>query len=530
MERGKRLSRSNVIGRQGEIAFEAWALDHHLSPNKAGTDLGVDFFCQVMAPLAGSKSIEGAGHVLGAQVKTVGDEEKPRLRLDRIDATDLLRQTQATCLFGLRLSDTNVRFQFLTKEFMDRLLDFLDTDHEHLSIAYTDMSDDANLFSRLLRKYVNPFEQLQLRIHLIRRRVTRAIPGSAVEVASSEGETVFQAYVPSVSSALMVAPSAREQLRLKVLRGGNIEPGKDDVELHPAILDALVETRSSRLELASVRPEKVKLGIRWEDNQAMEQFERHTYETEVAFVHRAGLRLTWNTKPERAPEGLVHTMESEIFRPAARSGLSGSVLKFLQLFRPGAVLSLPGNWELPLSSFGPSLEQIGQAVDPIPDLCNALGFSLSRVLLSDIEDEEFARSTRLLEALLLKDVSVGEWANSFIVGPAADLPIEQVPTVPIALSVPLVLNWKDMGIVIRLECDGDGFLHEGLLCGIRLKQQNSWKIEKTKRYNKSVYPELWIAKDWPPLPIGTGSMGVRDWTFDPARAPSLDAVIKKQND
>lgn len=135
MERGKRLSRSNVIGKQGELAFQAWALDHHLSPNKAETDIGLDFFCQVMAPVAGAASIEGAGPTLGAQVKSFDDDEKPRLKLSRIDATDLLRQTQATCLFGLRLADSSVRFQFLTNEFMDRLLDFLDTDHEHFSIA-----------------------------------------------------------------------------------------------------------------------------------------------------------------------------------------------------------------------------------------------------------------------------------------------------------------------------------------------------------------------------------------------------------
>jgi hypothetical protein len=83
--------------------------------------------------------------------------------------------------------------------------------------------------------------------------------------------------------------------------------------------------------------------------------------------------------------------------------------------------------------------------------------------------------------------------------------------------------------VIQLECDGDGFLHDGLICGVRLKQQKSWKIEKTKRYDKSVCPELWIAEDWPPLPIGTGEIGVRNWTFDAATAPSLEAVIKKQN-
>src|SRR5579863_9861290 len=126
MDRGKRLSRSNVIGKDGELAFARWALRHHLSANKADTDIGLDFFCQVMSEVEGSKSLEGAGSILGAQVKTVDDEEKPSVELNRIDVTDLLRQKQVTCLFGLRLSDESVHFQFMTKDFIDKLLEFLE--------------------------------------------------------------------------------------------------------------------------------------------------------------------------------------------------------------------------------------------------------------------------------------------------------------------------------------------------------------------------------------------------------------------
>jgi hypothetical protein len=79
---------------------------------------------------------EGTGPILGAQVKTVDDEEQPRLKLNRIDATDLLRQSQATCLFGIRLSDKSIHFQFLTKEFIDQLLSFLQTTSAEFSIVY----------------------------------------------------------------------------------------------------------------------------------------------------------------------------------------------------------------------------------------------------------------------------------------------------------------------------------------------------------------------------------------------------------
>jgi hypothetical protein len=527
MDRGKRLSRGNVIGRQGELDFAKWALDQRLSANKAEVDLGVDFFCQVMVPVEGSLSLEGAGPTLSAQVKTVEENDKPRLKLDRIDATDLLRQTQATCLFGLLLSDKSVHFQFLTRDFIDELLRFLESKNQQFSISFGSMSSDPNLFQRLLKKYVNPFEQLQLRIHLIQGRIKTAIPGSDISIKSTDEDTVCEIYVPSASSAFAVDPSAREEVRLKVLREGVIDPRQAGVNLHPAILHALKETQSTRLKLAGVAAEKIKVAIRWQDKTAVERFLRHTYGTEIAYVHRAGLRLTMNTRAEKKPDGYVHAMESEIFLPSHPATLTGNTLLFFRLFQPGAVLSLRSDWELPLSSFGDSLENIGEAVDQLPDLCLALSLPRARLLLADLKNEEFARSVWLLQALLLKSIPIGELVRGFIVGPAADLPIEDVPTVPISIMVPLVLNWKDTGIVIWLDCNGDGFLHEGLLCGIRLRQQLSWRIEKTGRHEKSIYPELWVSKDWPAIQIGSEANGAQDWRFDPAHSLPLEAIVRK---
>lgn len=171
MDRGKRLSRSNVIGEKGEPLFRSWALDHHLTANKTTTDIGIDFFCQLMAPVGDADSGEGQGPLLAAQVKTVEDGDDARLMLDRIDATNLLRQTHATRIFGICLSDGSVHFQFIDRAFIDRLVAFLQGDHEHLSISYKTMADEANLFLRLLKRYTHSFEQTQLRVHLIQQRV-----------------------------------------------------------------------------------------------------------------------------------------------------------------------------------------------------------------------------------------------------------------------------------------------------------------------------------------------------------------------
>jgi hypothetical protein len=530
MDRGKRLSPSNIIGRKGEHAFAQWALDHLLSANKADLDIGVDFFCQVLSPVAGTDSLEAAGPVLGAQVKTVEDADKPRLRLNRVDAENLLRQTQVTSLFGIHLSDQDVHFQFLTKNFADQLLDFLDGKTEEVLIPFASMSDDWTLFRRLLPKYANPFEQLQLRVHIIQRRVKRAIPGASLKINSTDADTVCQVYVPQPTAAFTVLESAREEVRLNVLRGGIdgiLDPQLEGVAFHPAILNALKETQSSRLELGFSNPKRAKVGIRWQDQQVFEPFDIHTYGTEVAYVHRTGLRLTMNTEAEKTSEGYVHAMEAELFRPRTAESLKGGALSFLRLLKPGAILTLRPGWNLPLSAFGDSLQNIGSAIDAIPELCRSLGLPLSQIALADIKDEEFARTLWFLEALLLKGVPLGQMVNGFIVGPAGDLLPKEIPTVPISLHLPIVLNWKETGIVIWAECDGEGFIYEGLLCGIRVRQHRNWAIEKTDCYKKSMYPELWVAKDWPAIPIGSKDTNSRTWTFDPAATLPFEATIRK---
>ncbi len=525
MDRGKRLSRGNIIGKKGEMAFEQWALDNQLSPNKADTDLGVDYFCQIMRAVSGSKSLEGAGSILAAQVKTVEDSERPRLVLNRIDATDLLRQTQTTCLFGLCLADGSVHFQFLTKNFIDLLTEFLEGERKELTIPYRQMSSDGAHFAKLLGKYSNPYEQLQLRIHLVTRRVRNAIVGAKLSVQSYEEGTVLQVFVPWEASAFTVESSLRDSVRLRVLRGGGISSDVAGVQLHPVIMEALNDMGGASLNVTSVAEEIVNVGIQYQGVTATERFSRYRYESEIAYVHRAGLRLTYDTQPTRIDEAYVHRLECEIFEPLHRVPLKGKVLVFFGLFRPGAILSLRPDLSLPLASFGDSLEHLGEAMGPIPHLCKALGLSLSRCALPDLKDEEFVRSAWFLEALLLKGIDIGRMVRGFVLGPAADLPIEQVPTSPISISVPVVLNWKDRGITVWIECDGVAFMHGDLICGVQFTRQRSWKIAKGQRHSKSKAPEMWISREWPAIPIGDSLSGTHTLSLEPCNSRSLEAVI-----
>lgn len=527
VDRGKRLSRSNLIGEDGELLFRRWALKHRLTANKVNQDIGIDFFCQVTAPVPGSTSFEGRGPVLGAQVKTVQDGEDARLIIDRIDAIDLLRQTQATCVFGIRLSDESVHFQFMDRNFINRLVTFLDTENDELTISYKALADDSAHFLRLLERYTNPFEQMQLRVYLIQQRINSGIPGSRFSVDSAGEETRSMIAVPWIPSAFAINENAREQVRLKFLREGSIDLEEEGIELHPVIGEALRATNSSAAVLSGVGAVMTKVKVRLDHTTVVQPFEYSEFGTEKNFVHRSGLRITIDRTTRKLSDGHhYHSMESEVFRPQRPTPLSGNAFNFFRLFRPGASIELQPGWEAPLETFGESLTSLGEAVNAWPDLCKALKLPLQRLCLGDLQDEEFSRTAWFLEALLIRNLSISMLVNGVLVGPAADKSPDQLSTTPVLASVPLALNWKDAGIVVWLECEAETYLFEDLVCGFQLKEHISWQIQKTGRLDKSIYPEVWFFRDWPAVPIREGLSGVMSWKYEENSKRPFEAIIR----
>jgi hypothetical protein len=115
---GKRMSEFQQIGKLGEDYFQYWAATHHINATKAAFDIKIDFLCQGLAPVPGSKSVEGTGSMFEAQIKTVqSGGPLSRVVLERKDATDLLRQTQATSIFAVQLDSHAVFFKFLDEDF-----------------------------------------------------------------------------------------------------------------------------------------------------------------------------------------------------------------------------------------------------------------------------------------------------------------------------------------------------------------------------------------------------------------------------
>ncbi|SEG71121.1 protein of unknown function [Bryocella elongata] len=518
------MSKSNQTGNQGEEYFAYWASKHRLAATKAKTDIGVDYLCQVLAPVDQSESWEGTGSMIGAQVKTVADSPNPNLKLDRKDAMDLLRQAQATCLIGVLLATEEVYFRFLDETVIDLLLDFLATKDKSTSFNFDQMSNDPKAFEEALPDITNSFRQAQLRVYLLKQRIHRAIPGSDVEVVSGSQATTSHVRVPSINDVFSIRPEAHASVRAQIFEDGLIDPNTVGVDFHEEIRRLIAQTRSRQVTILGAAESVETVTLTSGADTAKQIFALRQFGDEWALVHEAGLRLTLSSA-RKTKNGYVHFVESTIFAPKFAHPLNKATFRFFSLLKPGASLCIGQGKPFPLATFGTSAQTIGPAVEAYLLLAEGLEISSSDFQLSDLLDEEFARTLFVLDQLLLKGATLAHILPGFVIGPGARNPKKKLPTEPVEARIPLVLNWKAIGIEIWVECTAEAFVYETKFCGFRVVSQRSWTIQKTEHWKKSIYPEAWFFSDWPPIHIGSKVKPVSTWT--PSEGLPLEAEIRR---
>jgi hypothetical protein len=503
MGRGKRVARSNLIGREGEHIFERWALRNGLSAVKADEDIGIDYFCQVLSQVQGSTSLEGTGGVLGVQVKSTAVVNQPSLTLYKIDAEDLLRQKQATCVVGVHLPTEMVHFQFLNRTFLDELLRFVGSSRKTLSLRFDALSSDLDLFRRQLVKLTDPAEQAMLRLHLMQKRLQTAIPHSTVQVELTATGKSYRVDLPWMSSAFSVDPSVRDAVRVAMFQEGFIDPTQQGVRLHPQLEHIFEAGQTSTVTIRGNFQKVERVTIHSGEKTASQPFDFYVFEDEFSFVHRDGLQLTFSRARQNG-DRFEHHFEHDLFIPKYPRALKGAALSFFRLFREGASLALGDIVNLDLTQFGEHLIEFGRDLEATLQVFEGLELSRSSFFLHDLKDEEFSRACWILEALFLKSIPLEELTRGFILGPAQEAPLRDLEKPRFSMSVPIALNVKETGVIVWGECLAEGFVYEGQLRGLRiLKQHSLSKIEKRPRLTKSQYPELWIHKEWPGIPIGS---------------------------
>ncbi len=199
-------------------------------------------------------------------------------------------------------------------------------------------------------------------------------------------------------------------------------------------------------------------------------------------------------------------MEARLFKGSVSLGLGAQDLRFFQLIRPNALFSWHGS-SRGVETWGEALPRLGRSVVAIERVIAAIGLDLREFYLGDLRDEEFATSLGFLEALLIQKTPAENIIPAFIVDPDEGRDIDDVPTKAVIIELPVVLNVSTTGVVVWVRARSAMFLAEdGSWCGLRVQEQLDCKYEIHPRFEKSPYPELWVTRSWPTIPI-TGFAG-----------------------
>lgn len=494
------------IGKKGESLFETWAVDHHLSPNKTDEDLGVDFFCQVLRSKDASTSEDVTGAVLGVHVRATEGKTRPRILLDRIDAIDLLQHSHPACLIGIQANTGQIGVLFVEESFIDRLQDFLRSSRKTLSIRLDEMELDSAKFDRKLMDHVRPGVQQRVAVYKAQRTIQSVAPGASLSVqhTSSGGSAVVD--LPWVTSALTIDPKTRDDVRVLAFEKGKSPDEWPGVSLRPEFLPLLDLADGPAFLRGAVEREE-EMVVECDGQRASTTFRIRRAADEFAYVHELGLALVSSDRRRRQKEW-VHEMEARLFRGSTSLGDGTDALPFFRLLRVGAQFVRSGA-PISIDTWGEATSRIGCSVHAIENVVRVLGLNLRDFYLGDLQDEEFGNSLGFLDALLIENSPAGELIPAFIADPDLEGDVDSMPTENVTMDLPVVLNLQAVGIVIWIRARVAMFLSaDRKWCGVRVLEQLKWSHSVHPRIEKSAYPELWMMRFWPTVPIGQFQPGV----------------------
>ena len=148
---------------------------------------------------------------------------RPRIKLTREDAENLLRQTHPACVVALNPNTGPVAFRFLDDAFSKALEEFLRSNRTSMTLRLKEMDTSLELFDRTLRELRRPGAQYRLRIESVRRQLSQTFPGSDLSIESS-GVGALNAFVnvPWIGSIFEVSRTRGDTVRNLVFETGQL--------------------------------------------------------------------------------------------------------------------------------------------------------------------------------------------------------------------------------------------------------------------------------------------------------------------
>lgn len=502
IERAKRRTISQRIGEKGEGLVKFWAADNHLTSVKVADDYGIDFFCQVMMPISPTME-EFTGPVLAIQVRSIEGRTRKCVKLDRVDVESALRLQAPFCLLGVDLSSSTIYHRFLDLPFLNELHQFLCSDRKSITFNIEKVFSSQDSFLSHLSKIVRPFYQQRLRCYKASLDLGAVIPGGRIEIQQTMDGGLAFVSVPWITSLFEVSPKAQRKVARIFFEKGRIPNARTaGFEMRPEVL-SIPSLVDGPIFLLGGMEAETKLYLDGPNGTKSKIVKYRRIGDELAYIFPTGLVLIVSGRRNKKGQWIHELRQAVTDVDVVSLGHSESDIEFLKELREGSSIGEDKKRLLPIENWG-DLKLLGPDVEALEQACLTLGLGLEGVFLKDVLDREILGIIDLLRALR-EEIPMNHLVPAFVIGPPAESGYSEANWIPAGYRIPLVSNFKDKGIVVWVE--GDGQLYRGpngLVCGFRAITRRNWSPEvRPTRFSKGPKPELWLFPDWPPVPLFT---------------------------
>lgn len=506
----KKRKQQQRVGRIGESAFEAFAVQHHLIPTRPSDDFGFDFLCQVEEP-SGPDTKSISGDVIGVSVRTTASR-RVRVRIRRSDAETLLSAKFIVCLALVDYSTgaAKVYYRFLDEDFAIELTRFLSTERATIDMTPARCRDES-AFETDLGNAIRGNAPERIRVAVARSRLVEYLPDASLQVARDDGGELTVVSVGNFYSffARSDAPQ-RDELyaavfgapRLRFERLAELGP-------RPEVAQALARLPEPFL-LGGADETKFTVVAENSSGRDMLEMIRVVTPTHTGWVHEAGFSITIS-KAKFDGEHWIHEVDAHVdeTEPIYLAD-HGELWRFLERCTHDAVLR---------PEYQPALSLHADMVRGLRGphyfaSCMRVAAKLSgweevRASLPRANDSESFYTMGLLAEAATRPSFLQRF------GFVLETPGKTTPDfeeVSVKCEVPIVGNLGDAAVVcwfeaaVRLLTVGDQTR------GIRLDNISSVTVEVAVRHDKAtIFPELVVDPLWPTVALD-GCGGARSDT------------------
>ncbi|MCK5610434.1 hypothetical protein KAR91_51655, partial [Candidatus Pacearchaeota archaeon] len=221
---------------------------------------------------------------------------------------------------------------------------------------------------------------------------------------------------------------------------------------------------------------------------------------EIGYVLKSGLYLTIS-EPRSKDGQWVHEFRHGIAnKDAIELDNTTEDFKFLKALKEGASLFMFNDHPFSIDLWG-NLKHLGPDIENLETVFMHLKRSFSGLYLADIVEQGVLISTGISKAFI-DGIGVEQIFPGFVYDQVIKGGLQDSAWKPCKFRIPIVMNLKSFGLIVWSSGRGSVYMADNVICGFRPELQEQWEFEVSEQTLQTTsIPELWLYKNWPPIPI-----------------------------